>query len=154
MTEAYDTADNQQMQSWLRDTGKLLLAERKRTRNLSATLAERERQQRELESRNWLLEQTVAALKQELREVINLYQSCQQELSATRHQLAEERQARQQLMLVERADRPQPAPQPNPSPLAPRVRPANQHTPAPGQEVGLSRLRGVDAPERRRLPRA
>ncbi len=74
--------DQQVMQTWLRDTGKLLLDERQRSRDLEAALLESERQERELESRNWLLAQTVATLKQELRDLAARYDALQQEVDA------------------------------------------------------------------------
>ncbi len=74
--------DQQVMQTWIRDTGKLLLDERQRSRDLEAALVESERQERELESRNWLLLQTVATLKQELRDLAARYDALQQELDA------------------------------------------------------------------------
>jgi hypothetical protein len=75
-------SDQRVMQTWIRDTGKLLLDERQRSRDLEAALVESERQERELESRNWLLAQTVATLKQELRDLAARYDAAQQELDA------------------------------------------------------------------------
>ncbi len=75
-------SQQQVMQTWIRDTGKLLLNERKRNRDLEVALAKSEWQERELESRNWLLEQTVATLKWELRELAARYEAVQQDLDA------------------------------------------------------------------------
>ena len=74
--------EQQRIQSWMRDTGKLLMEEKRRSRNLEAALLESERQERELESRNWLLAQTVATLKQELRDLAARYDALQQEMDA------------------------------------------------------------------------
>lgn len=142
------------MQTWLRDTGKLLLDERHRSRDLENALLEAQRAARELESRNWLLEQTVATLKQELRSLAAQYEQRQQELSAARMQQAQGQRPPAPTNPEPELELPtwlSPTAPATPAIAAPRVRPANQHTPAPGNAAAPSpHMRGAQAPSRRR----
>ncbi len=75
--------DVERMRDWLRESGKLLLEERRRTAQQASQLEQQARQLRQQLTRLWLLEQAVATLKAELRQLAANYEACENQLATT-----------------------------------------------------------------------